>query len=123
MSEKYEEREIVKAFEKEDYYGIVNQHVDKDLNYTELNFEKSPRKFSFCAVSRISEFSIECSKSEINHPTSHILKENFELKKLNEILEREINLLKSLLLINNLNLNTTDSKTRNKSFNLSIFYF
>lgn len=37
--------------------------------------------------------------------------ENEELKKLNEILEREINLLKSLILINNLNLNSSDSKS------------
>ena len=38
------------------------------------------------------------------------VKENNELKKINEILEREINLLKSLILINNLNLNTSDFK-------------
>ena len=37
-------------------------------------------------------------------------KQNIELKKINEILEREINLLKSLILINNLNLNTHDFK-------------
>jgi hypothetical protein len=40
-------------------------------------------------------------------------KEIIELKKINEILEREINLLKSLILINNLDLNTSDLKPCN----------
>jgi len=39
--------------------------------------------------------------------------EIIELKKINEILEREINLLKSLILINNLDLNTSDLKPCN----------
>lgn len=43
-------------------------------------------------------------KTEENKKNLENLKEeNFELGKLNEILEREINLLKSLILINNLN--------------------
>ena len=45
--------------------------------------------------------------------SENFIKQNSELKKLNDILEREINLLKSLILINNLNLNTSDSKTCN----------
>ena len=47
-------------------------------------------------------------------------KENIELKKTNEILEREINLLKSLILINNLNLNTSDFKPCNFNYNFII---
>ena len=60
------------------------------------------------------QFSLECSKLKIdtNSILDNFMKDNSELKKLNEILEREVNLLKSLLLVNNLNLNTTDSKPR-----------
>jgi hypothetical protein len=63
-----------------------------------------------------------CIQNQINNKINdnpstiifeNFVKENNELKRLNEILEREINLLKSLILINNLNLNTSDSKPCN----------
>lgn len=53
----------------------------------------------------------------------NLKEENFELGKLNEILEREINLLKSLLLINNLNnTNTnTDRDDQRQYYNKNYF--
>ncbi len=48
----------------------------------------------------------------IHSSTLVLEKENSDLKRLNEILEKEINLLKSLLLINNLNLKTADQNQR-----------
>ena len=58
----------------------------------------------------------------VSSPSHDIIKRNSELKKLNDILEREINLLKSLILINNLNLNTTESKSRKNFYIFHLVY-
>jgi hypothetical protein len=94
-------------------------HFD-DLNHPDLLIKSdliwSNKKLKVESSIRLSIENYSNSKphntmdSNINLTFEDYSKENLELKKTNEILEREINLLKSLILINNLNLNTNDFK-------------
>lgn len=52
--------------------------------------------------------------TKLQEDMANIIKENMELKKTNEIFEKEINFLKSLILINNLNLFSEYSYTSSK---------
>jgi hypothetical protein len=70
---------------------------------------------------KLHEAIFEISHSqEIYFPSSKeyidLSKDNSELKRLNEVLEREVNLLKSLILINNLNLKSHDTLSKRNYF-------
>jgi len=56
----------------------------------------------------------ESKKEENKINLENLKEENSELGKLNEILEREINLLKSLILINNLNSTNNNERENNQ---------
>jgi hypothetical protein len=104
-----------------------NNNDDKTVNsfqITEFYIEiKTEKKLSF-EINNINNFTINHKIQEhiktSNSIIDNYLKENNELKKYNEILEREINLLKSLILINNLNLNTSESMPCIFPFNFSM---
>ena len=53
-------------------------------------------------------YKLEITSLEMSIEGNQYINETLELKKLNEVLEREVNLLKSLILINNLNLSNPD---------------
>jgi hypothetical protein len=63
-----------------------------------------------------------CSEIKMEYISNNqpLQEENFELKKLNEILEKEVNLLKSLILINNLNLNSENNMCKHNLNNINI---
>ena len=84
----------------------------------ENNFENNSNSDINFVIECSSQFSIESHRNnQLNENLTHsnliinnFIKDNNELKILNDILEREINLLKSLILINNLNLNNSENK-------------
>jgi hypothetical protein len=87
----------------------------ENTNEIHLSKEKQTPKFEIEANLQFSLYCNTINKIEeqimnSNSIIENYFKENSELKQLNDILEREINLLKSLILINNLNLNTSDTK-------------
>jgi hypothetical protein len=85
--------------------NIIN--LSEIKNTPQLLNQVEEVKLEFLACSEV----LDINKNYVHlEEYENIKKEHFELIKLNEILEREMNLLKSLILINNLNLNSSDSK-------------
>lgn len=96
-------------------YQLYVENNEKLDIFPEIQQELGPSKFEMESNFQFSLYCDSVNKIEeqilnSNSIIENYFKENSELKKLNDILEREINLLKSLILINNLNLNTSDTK-------------
>jgi hypothetical protein len=80
--------------------------ISEPLSTSNFEIESKVQFSLYCdSINKIEEQILNSNSIIENY-----FKENTELKQLNDILEREINLLKSLILINNLNLNTSDTK-------------
>jgi hypothetical protein len=109
--------EYVKNFKNDELVGFI-----KGLEYYHFNKETFNLEFIEILKNKLNDnilpFEIATDELFIKSDTSVHISEKEELIKLNQVLEREVNLLKSLILINNLNLNIPDMLSKNYFINM-----
>jgi hypothetical protein len=122
--------EELTTIQKSDYTGFLKglEFYHKYINQVDFATIQSIKESLIISSFDSQEVQTETSEreNEIANPINlqllspneyiDLVKDNNELKNLNEILEREVNLLKSLILINNLNLNSKDIFSKSNYF-------
>jgi hypothetical protein len=104
----------MKKFENEIKIKLKIENIQYIIeNVIEINLLKSDDKEIIkCNIENLQE-----KNNSLNNQNANLKEENSDLSKLNEILEREINLLKSLILINNLDTaNSTEKDDEQRLF-------
>jgi hypothetical protein len=109
--------EIIRNLKNDELSGFIKGIEYYHSNKETINIE-SIETLKNKSTDRNNSFEIFSHEIFIKSETCVYNNEIMELRKLNEILEREVNLLKSLILINNLNLNIPDMLSKNYFINM-----